>query len=426
MILTTGRTIMGDSRAEADFDHQSLEWLGRRHAHNDDIRAEAPVIWNQHYGGFWYVTGYDEVAAVARDSETFTPRYDRDAADGLKYIGIMGIPRGEGMPPIGIAEAEGRRHAELRRTINPYMLPAAVARDRPFLERASAWFIDQKIADGRMDMVLDYTNPVPALWTMRMLGLDPHSWEHYAEYFHGTAAYGQETPEYKNAVAKSPEMIAEMLDIIAHRRRQPGDDLLSRLIVMEVDGQTLGDDDLIAVTWNLIGGGLDTTTSLTSLALVHLAEHQALRRRLCEDASLLAPACEEYLRWTSVNETLTRTCTRDTKLGEQQIKRGDFVMMSWLGANYDPAVIPKPYEVRLDRNPNPHLAFGVGSHRCIGMHAARSLFEIMVAEVLRRMPDYEIDTPATQYYRGNPELFGVVKMPVNFPPGRATGVESPF
>jgi cytochrome P450 len=426
MILRTGRTIMGDTRAEADFDHQSLEWLDRRHARNDDIRTEAPVVWNRHYGGFWYVTGYDEVAAVARDSETFTPRYEPDAADGLRYIGIMGIPRGEGMPPIGIAEAEGRRHAELRRTINPYMLPAAVTTDRPFLERAAAWFIDQKIADGRMDMVLDYTNPVPALWTMRLLGLDPHSWEHYAEYFHGTAAYGQETPEYKNAAAKSPEMIAEMLDIIAHRRRQPGNDLLSRLIVMEVDGQTLGDDDLIAVTWNLIGGGLDTTTSLTSLALVHLADHHELRRRLIDDPSLLAPACEEYLRWTSVNETLTRTCTRDTTLGDQQIKRGDFVMMSWLGANYDPAVIPEPYEIRLDRNPNPHLAFGVGSHRCIGMHAARSLFEIMVAEVLRRMPDYEVDTAATQYYRGNPELFGVVKMPVNFPPGPARGAESPF
>lgn len=417
---------MADSRIEVDFDHQSLEWLDRRHAHNDELRAKAPVVWDNRYGGFWYVTGYDEVAAVARDSETFTPRFDTDSQDGLDYIGIMGIPRGEGMPPIGIAEAEGRRHAELRRTINPFMLPAAVARDRAYLEGAATWFVDQKIGDGRMDMVLDYTNPVPALWTMRLLDLDPHRSEHYAEYFHGTAAYGQDTPEYQSAVAKSPDMIGEMLEIIAERRLRPGDDLLSRLVLMEVDGQPLGDDDLIAVIWNLIGGGLDTTTSLTSLALVHMAEHPELRARLARDPSLIPQACEEYLRWTSVNETLTRTCTRDTELGDQQIKRGDFVMMSWLGANYDPAVFPDPYDVRFDRNPNPHLAFGVGGHRCIGLHAARSLFDIMVGEVLKRIPDYEVDVAATQYYRGNPELYGVVKMPVVFPPGPVLGAGAPF
>jgi cytochrome P450 len=178
--------------------------------------------------------------------------------------------------------------------------------------------------------------------------------------------------------------------------------------------------------WNLIGGGLDTTTSLTSLALHHLDSRPDLRRRLIDDPHLIVRAGEEYLRWTSVNEALTRTCTRDVVLGGQLIRRGDWVMMSWLGANFDPAVFDRPDEVDVDRAPNPHLAFGVGPHRCIGMHVARSLFQIMVSEVLRRIPDYRVDRAATRFYQGNPELFGVVEMPVTFPPGAATGVGPPF
>jgi cytochrome P450 len=415
-----------DRRAEATFDHQSLSWLADRHRHNDELRAQCPVVWNTSYGGFWFVSGHAEVAAVARDSETFTPRYEESAADGLSYIGIMGIPRGEGLPPIGIAEAEGRRHAALRRVINPFMLPPAVGGERPFLEQASSWFMDQKVPSGGMEMIHDFTGPVPALWTMRLLGMPADRWEHYAEYFHAAAAYGQDTPEYTNAVSRTPEMISEALQMIEQRRQHPGDDLLSQLVQMTVEGEALGDDDLIAVLWNLIGGGLDTTTSLTSLALVHLDEHPELRQRLIEEPQLLQAACEEYLRWTSVNETLTRTCTRDTELSGQRIKRGDFVMVSWLGANFDPSVFDRPYEVDPTRRNIAHLAFGVGAHRCIGLHVARTLFGIMLEEVLRRIPDYRVEREQTLFYQGNPELYGVVRMPVSFTPSEPLGVDRPY
>ena len=145
-----------------------------------------------------------------------------------------------------------------------------------------------------------------------------------------------------------------------------------------------------------------------------------------DDLDLLRPACEEYLRWTSINETLTRTCTKDTELAGQQIKRGDFVMMSWLGANFDQAVFDSPDTVDVDRSPNPHLAFGVGTHRCIGLHVARMLFLVMMREILTRIPDYVVAVEGTQFYQGNPALYGVVKMPVTFTAGRPVGVERPF
>jgi len=100
--------------------------------------------------------------------------------------------------------------------------------------------------------------------------------------------------------------------------------------------------------------------------------------------------------------------------------------LSWLSANFDKKVFERPDEVILDRAPNPHMAFGVGPHRCIGMHIARSLFEVMVREVLARIPDYVVDRGATHFYEGNPELTGVVAMPVSFTPGKPVGVTRPY
>ena len=97
-----------------------------------------------------------------------------------------------------------------------------------------------------------------------------------------------------------------------------------------------------------------------------------------------------------------------------------------MSANRDDAKFERADEIILDRSPNPHLAFGVGPRRCIGMHLARTLFEVMATEVLRRIPDYRVDRSATQFYQGNPELFGIVHMPVTFTPGPAVGVERPF
>lgn len=141
----------------------------------------------------------------------------------------------------------------------------------------------------------------------------------------------------------------------------------------------------------------------------------------------MGSATEEYLRYFSVNETLTRTVTRNVELDGQQLRRGDHLILSWLSANRDPDEFERPDEVILDRAPNTHLAFGVGPHRCIGMHMARSMFQVLMAEILSRIPDYRIDRDGTRFYAGNPELNGVVTMPATFPPGSRTGpTERPF
>jgi cytochrome P450 len=147
---------MTGERTTVDFDHHSKDYWPNRHTLWAEAR-QCPVAYNPHHGGYWAISGYDEVAAVSRDNATFTSKYEADSPDGIDYLGIMGVPRIVGVPPAAIAEAEGPAHAALRRIINPFMLPPAVAEYRPFMERCAAWFLDQTIADGHMDLVNDFT-----------------------------------------------------------------------------------------------------------------------------------------------------------------------------------------------------------------------------------------------------------------------------
>lgn len=408
-----------------DFDHYSKDFLEDRLEGWRRVRR-TPVAYSDRYGGFWVVSGYDEVAQVSRDEATFTSYYGE--RDGVQCQGIVGVPRKTGIPPAGIAEADTGLHAELRRVLNPYLLPPAVEEFRPFVEALTTWFIDQKIESGRMDLVLDVTNPVPAVLTMKLMGLPCDHWQHYAELFHATVAFQPGSDEYDRAINRAPEMISSLLEEVAARRAEPRDDMLTALTKLTDDsGRPVDDATIGAVLWNLVGGGLDTTTSLTSLALHYLAVHPQLRTKLIEQPQLLPTATEEFLRYFSVNETLTRTVVQETELGGQRLCPGDVVLLSWLSANHDEEVFERPGDVVLERSPNRHLAFGIGPHRCIGMHIARSVFQIMASAVLERMPDYQVEPEGTRFYEGNPILAGVVSMPVTFTPGPRIGpAERPF
>lgn len=407
-------------RPTVDFDHHDPAWHAGRVARWAELRR-CPVAYNERYGGFWVVSGHEEVAAVSRDAATFSSRHAPEPEEGVRWLGIAGIPRARTIPTQGIAEVEGPTHQALRRAMNPFLVPQAVEALRPLMEAATTWFLDERIESGAIDLVLDLANPVPAILTMALVGLPLDAWPPYADLFHGTIAHRPGEPEFDRAVAAVPAMLARLGEVAAARRRDPGDDLLSALVRVEVDGRRLSDAELRGVLWNLIGGGLDTTTSLTALALHHLDAHPDQRARLAADPALLDPATEEFLRYFSVNETLTRTVARDVELGGQRLCRGDHLMLSWLSANRDGAVFDRPDEVVLDREVNPHLAFGVGPHRCIGMHLARTMFQVLVGAVLARLPDYAVDRAATRFYAGNPELNGVVALPATFTPGPRLG-----
>jgi cytochrome P450 len=410
-----------DGRPVVEFDHHSADFHANRHAEWAALRR-CPVAFNPAFGGFWVVSGYDVVAEASRDGDTYSSRHLRHAADGIDYIGIAGVPRPGHTPTLGIAEVEGSVHLALRRILNPYFAPAAVAELEPWMARIATWFVDQRIEAGAIDLVEDLTSPAPAIITMDLIGLPLDSWRRYADVFHGAIAYEPGRPEHESAVASIPTVLTELREAATSRRDDPRPDLLTAIVELRLeDGRALTDDEVTNVVWNLVGGGVDTTSSLTSLALLHLHEHRDLRDRLIDMPDLLPSATEEFLRFFPVSEALSRTVTRDVALGGQQLKRGDHLLLSLLSANRDEAEFERPDTVVLDRAPNRQLAFGLGPHRCIGMHLARAMFGVVLREVLTRIPDYEIDRGATQLYDRNPNLNGVVRMPATFTPGPVVG-----
>jgi cytochrome P450 len=417
-----------DVRAEAivEFDHHSDEFNLNEVAINAELRRRCPVAWNENYGGFWFVTSYDAVTQTARDGETFAHKYEPNAADGVDYQGEMGVPRPEGQPPLGIGEVDGPYHEALRRALAPFFSPRAVQDMRPFMQRSVHWFLDQRVGDGRMDLVLDYASPVPAILTMRLMGLPHDNWQLYANLFHSVMAAPPDSDGYASAIAEVPAMMDGLLTFAATRRADPQDDLTSFLVQFEFDGKRLDDTQLLDILWNLIAGGVDTTTSQTALSLLHLGTHPDLRQQLINRPELYQTAADEFLRYFSVNQQLSRTVTRDTVLGGQQLRRNDRVVISWLAANHDESEFERANEVVLDRAPNRHVAFGLGPHRCIGSHLARVMFELMVKAVLDRIPDYQVDVGGVYEYLGNPSMTGLGKLPVTFTPGVSRRTPRPW
>ncbi|OBK39010.1 cytochrome [Mycobacterium sp. 1165196.3] len=412
--------------AIVDFDHHSDAFNLNELAVNADLRQRCPVAWNENYGGFWFLSSYDAVSQTARNGGTFAHKYEPNAPDGVDYQGEMGVPRPDGQPALGIGEVDGPYHQALRHALAPFFSPGAVEKLKPFMEQSAHWFLDQQITKGHMDLVLDYASPVPAILTMKLMGLPYDNWHLYANLFHAVMAVSQDSEEYAQAIAKVPAMMEEVLEFAAARRADAREDLTSFLVQFEFDGQRLTDEQLLNILWNLIGGGVDTTTSQTALTLLHLGTHPDLRQQLIDHPELHRTATDEFLRYFSVNQTLSRTVTHDVVLAGQRLRKNDKVVISWLSANHDENEFDRPDEIILDRAPNRHVAFGLGPHRCIGSHLARLMSGVMVKAVLDRIPDYAVDVENVHQYLGNPSMTGLGTLPVTFAPGKSQQTERPW
>ncbi len=399
-----------------DFDHHSDEFNLNELAINAELRRKCPVAWNENYGGFWFLTSYDAVREIARDGDTFAHKYEPNAEDGIDYQGEMGVPRPDGQPALGIGEIDGPYHQALRHALAPFFSPGAVDKLRPFMEEKAHEFLNQHITEGHMDLVLDFASPVPAILTMKLMGLPYDNWHLYANLFHAVMAVPQDSPEYATAIAAVPEMMQGVLEYAALRRGDPKEDLTSFLLQFEYENQRLTDEQLLNIIWNLIGGGVDTTTSQTALTLLHLGTHPDLRQQLIDHPELYRTATDEFLRYFSVNQQLSRTVTKDVTLNGQHLKANDKLIISWLAANHDETEFDRPDEIVLDRNPNRHLAFGLGPHRCVGSHLARTMAEVMVKAVLDRIPDYVVEEDGVDVYLGNPAMTGLGRLPITFAP----------
>jgi cytochrome P450 len=410
-----------DTPPGIDFDHYTPEYRDNWREISDRNLSRCPVARSTTYGGFWLVSDYANLSRVIRDDATFTSTHNMtDPGDPRQGVTIppnpmLQVPM-EFDPPL---------YNVYRRMLNPYFSPTAARAAEPFVRQAVDAFLDKVCATGRVDFVLDVGNPVPALATMKLVGLPLDDWQTFAEPMHGVVSFPAGGPEYLRCIGALQQLGGALGALVPRLRTEPADGLLSALAKATVNGAPLPDEEVVLVALLVMQGGVDTTTALLANTLWWLERHPEQRRRLIDEPALMEHATEEFLRTFTPVPALARTTTADVEIGGQRLHAGDRVLMAFAAANRDPAFFDDPGEVKLDRFPNPHVSFGLGIHRCIGSNLARSWFQIMLRGVLDRMPDYTVDRTAARRNESIGIINGFINMPATFTPSEPRGVALP-
>lgn len=388
------------------FDHHSAEFAADPWSVYRDLRSRCPVAYSAAYDGFWVITRYEDIRAIALDDVTFS------SADS-----ILIPPKLSGQRSVPI-EVDPPMFQEYRRLLQPWFSPAAVDRLEPAIERYVHECIDAFIAEGRCDLIHDLADPLPAMTTLHLLGLPIDDWRRYAETMHATVFLREDNPKRIEALGGLKWIREEVGRVISERREAPGDDLVSHLVTAEVVGRPVEDQEVLEMVQLVIGGGLDTTGSAISNSLLYLDDHPEDREPLRTDRNRLLPvAIEEFLRYEAPQQALARTATRDVEVGGQQIRAGDKLLLVWASGNRDEDMFDPAEEVVIDRFPNRHMTFGLGAHRCLGSNLARRQIRLALEAVLDRLPDYAIDRDRVERAETIGVAYGYFSMPATFTPG---------
>jgi cytochrome P450 len=387
-------------------------------AESDDTWREArercPVGWTDRDGGYWVVSGYDEVAAAFRDWEHFSSARTDPEISSI----VLGNSR---LPLLTPEEIDPPDWYPVRRILSELLAPRAAERLRPRARHWTTHFVDQFIEHGECEFTHDLSVPVPGSVTLEWLGFPESDWRMIAAAFHDVAAYSHHTPEYRTAQLAFGNVMTSIREEVAAREHSPRDDAMTAIIYHEIDGERIARETAESIVFMTVGGGVDTTTALIGAALLHLSQVPDDRQRLLDDPDLLVTATEEFLRFYPPARSHARTVTEDFEFAGCPMRRGDRVLLGEISAGRDEQAFPDAETFVIDRNPNRHLSFGVGLHRCVGSHLARIEFAEVITAVLTRLPDFEIDETAVVEYPNWSTIGGWARLPATFTPGPKLG-----
>ncbi|MGD9704254.1 MAG: cytochrome P450 [Acidimicrobiia bacterium] len=411
-------TAKNAERIVVDFDQHSHEYRDRYPEISHELRSRCPVVWTESHGGHWIVTGLDEVSEMYKHADLFSAVKDPDPTS--PYRGIQ-IPDPNPGVSAGFLEMDPPTQLAYRHILNPFTSPAAVRKWEPMAHDLTRACLEDVIESGRIDVVDDLANIVPAVVTMALLGLPLDDWKVFSEPMHAFVYTPPDSPDLPRVQGLMFEAIMHIAERVAAARVDPRPGAIKALIDAEIDGEPLPDDKLFGTLFLLIAGGLDTTTALTANAMNWLARNPAERERLRNDRGLLDMATEEFLRCFSPSQGDARTVTRDCVVAGYEFKEHERVLLSFAMPNRDPRVFDEPDELRIDRFPNRHAAFGLGNHRCLGSNVARTQFKAMLWGALQRLGDFDADPTGAERYESIGIINGWRHMPATFPPGEREG-----
>ena len=366
----------------------------------DDLRDQCPVARTGRRGGAVLPTTWDDIVAVAYDTDNFSSR----------DVGVLPPPPETSTlltaPPI---TSDPPFHTEARRILLPRFNPRAVDAMEPWTRSITAMLLDRLDGRDRADAAGDYAQHIPVRVIAHMLGIPESDCEMFTEWAIDIFQRSANDPARGRDATKA--VLAYFREQLEFRRTERGDDLISELLDATLDDAPLTDKHILGSCFLLLMAGIDTTWSSIGSSLWHLATHADDRERLVADPSLIPTAVEEFLRAYSP-VTMARIATSDTEIGGCPVHAGDRVLLAFPAGNRDPSKFPDADEVRIDRERNRHFAFGIGIHRCLGSNLARMELQVAIEDWLERFPDFHL-TPGDEVEWAGTQVRGPRRVPVN-------------
>lgn len=349
---------------------------GESIARFDELRERHPWFRSSFGHGFWVLTRYDAIVEAYKDTELFSS----------KAITVLDPePRYRWIPEM----LDPPEHTTWRRLLRPLFAPDRVNSLVDAVRQRCADIVDDLAAKGSCDFVTDFARVYPTTIFLELMGMPVDRLGDFLEW-EDAILHQPASPERAERRMQAMQQITGYFsELIEQRRDDPGDDIVSVALTWRIDGEAIPDSDLLSLCMLLFLAGLDTVTSQLSYAFWHLATHDGDRRRIVEDPGVIPSAVDELMRAYSI-VLPARKVTRDTVFHGCPMRAGDMVMLPITMANRDPDTFSDPEKVVLDRQPNQHIGFGAGAHRCLGVHLARREMEVALEEWHKRIPDYRV------------------------------------
>ena len=372
------------------------------------MHAHEP-IYHDRPNGVFGITLLADVMTVSKDAATFSSRFGiRPDADPLPMMIDMDHPE----------------HTRRRNLVSKGFTPRRIAAMEPRIRAVCTEILDAVCERGECDFVRDVAARLPLIMIGDMLGVAPEDRDDLLRWSDEmVSATGSPDPA---RMVEATRALVEYNDynrrVVADRRARPQDDRMSVLVHAEVDGQRLGDDDLVHESLLLLIGGDETTRHVISGGMYELMRRPDQQRRLVADRTLIPSAVEEMLRWVSPIVNMARTVTRPARVRDQELREGDKLLLLYGAANRDPRAFARPGEFDIARAPNDHVAFGgYGHHICLGKSLARLELRVMFEELTRRIPDLALASDAPPPRRASNFIVGIERLPVRFTPSAPRG-----
>ncbi|HEX5290954.1 MAG TPA: cytochrome P450 [Streptosporangiaceae bacterium] len=367
-----------------DFSHLEPEWSEDPYRIQDDLRERCPIAHTGRFGGGWLPTRYEDVAAIAADTESFSSRsiIMSNFRPPREVAPIGGTPPISSDPPF---------HHDARKLLLPAFTKTAVTRQEPATRAFCRSLLDGLEGQPVVDAARDYAQHIPMRVIADMLGFPQEDGPQFAEFVENTLEGINLPPEER--MARMGALFDYLLAQIHDHIDSPRDDLTTFLINAELYGRKLEPSHVAGTMALLLLAGIDTTWSAIGASLWHLARTPADRQRLAAEPGLLPTAMEEFLR-AYAPVTMARLVRDDIHWRGADMKADDWILLSFPAANRDPAQFDRAGEIVIDREVNRHAAFGLGIHRCIGSHLARMELRVALEAWLERIPEFTLDDPA--------------------------------